>query len=126
MHSRIRSRSRLGLVAGVAFSALVLAGCSTPSAGGGDEPMLDDTPTELPAVDCVEPDPAATLTPVRLMLQWLPQAQFAGYFADAGLDVEIIPTGGDIVPQEALFAGEADYAVAWVPKVLGSIEASGI
>ena len=65
------------------------------------------------------------------MLQWLPQAQFAGYyaadclgyFAEAGLDVTIVPTGGDIVPQEALFAGEADYAIAWVPKVLGSIEA---
>jgi NitT/TauT family transport system substrate-binding protein len=30
------------------------------------------------------------------------------------------------VPQEALFAGEADYAIAWVPKVLGSIEANSI
>ena len=128
-----RTRSRLALVAGVALAATVLAGCSTPS-GEGEEPTLDDTPTALPDVECVEPDPAATLQPVRLMLQWLPQAQFGGYFAadclgyfaEAGLDVEIIPTGGDIVPQEALFAGDADYAIAWVPKVLGSIEASGI
>ena len=128
-----RTRSRLALVAGVALAATVLAGCSTPS-GEGEEPTLDDTPTALPDVECVEPDPAATLQPVSLMLQWLPQAQFGGYFAadclgyfaEAGLDVEIIPTGGDIVPQEALFAGDADYAIAWVPKVLGSIEASGI
>ncbi|WP_137295187.1 ABC transporter substrate-binding protein [Nocardioides dongxiaopingii] len=69
-------------------------------------------------------------TEVTLQLQWLPQAQFAGYyaaveqgfFADEGLDVTIEPSGGDIVPQDALAAGDADYAIAWVPKVLGSIE----
>jgi NitT/TauT family transport system substrate-binding protein len=71
------------------------------------------------------------LTQVKLQLQWLPQAQFAGYFAaqeegyfeDEGLDVEIIPGGADIVPQDALANGDVDYAIAWVPKVLGSIEA---
>ncbi|MGA8255298.1 MAG: ABC transporter substrate-binding protein [Nocardioides sp.] len=70
------------------------------------------------------------LQQVKLQLQWLPQAQFAGYyaavdqgfFADEGLEVEIIPSGGDIVPQDALSNGDADYAIAWVPKVLGSIE----
>jgi len=70
------------------------------------------------------------LTQVRLQLQWLPQAQFAGYYAaveqgffeEEGLEVEIIPSGGDIVPQDALANGDADYAIAWVPKVLGSIE----
>jgi NitT/TauT family transport system substrate-binding protein len=71
------------------------------------------------------------LTPVKLQLQWLPQAQFAGYFAAAdqgffaeeGLEVEIIPSGGDIVPQDALAGGTVDFCIAWVPKVLGSIEA---
>jgi len=128
-----RTRSALVLASGTALAALLLAGCSTPT--GEETPAaLDETPTVLPDVECVEPDPAATLAPVTLMLQWLPQAQFAGYyaadclgyFADAGLDVTIVPTGGDIVPQEALFAGEADYAIAWVPKVLGSIEANSI
>jgi len=74
---------------------------------------------------------ANELTKVKLQLQWLPQAQFAGYFAakeqgyfeDEGLEVEIIPSGGDIVPQDALANGDVDYAIAWVPKVLGSIEA---
>ena len=69
-------------------------------------------------------------TDVTLQLQWLPQAQFAGYYAavdqgffeEEGLNVEIVPSGGDIVPQDALANGDADYAIAWVPKVLGSIE----
>ncbi|WP_420113469.1 ABC transporter substrate-binding protein [Pseudactinotalea sp.] len=75
-------------------------------------------------------DGGGDLTPVKLQLQWLPQAQFAGYFAaadqgffaDEGLEVEIIPSGGDIVPQDALAGGNADFCIAWVPKVLGSIE----
>ncbi len=130
-----RFRSGTVLAAGVVIAGLALAGCSTPTDTGTDEPAaLDMTPTELPAVECVEPDPAATLTPVTLQLQWLAQAQFAGYyaadclgyFAEQGLDVTIAPVPGfDSVPQNILAEGQADYAIAWVPKVLGSIEASG-
>jgi len=71
------------------------------------------------------------LTPVKLQLQWVAQAQFAGYYAavtqgyykDEGLDVKIVEGGPDIVPIDALTAGDVDYAISWVPKVLGSIEA---
>ena len=69
--------------------------------------------------------------PLKLQLQWVAQGQFAGYYAavdqgyyeDEGLDVEIVEGGPDIVPQDALANGEVDYAISWVPKVLGSIEA---
>ena len=71
------------------------------------------------------------LTPVKLQLQWVAQAQFAGYYAavakgyykDEGLDVQIVEGGPDIVPIDSLSAGDVDYAISWVPKVLGSIEA---
>ena len=133
-----RMRIAAGVIAGVAVSAMLLTGCSSPApeattAPTADAPAeLDMTPTALPAVECTAPVEGGT--PVKLMLQWLPQAQFSGYYAakclgyfdEVGLDVELVPTGGDIVPQDALFAGDADYAVAWVPKVLGSIEANGI
>lgn len=97
-------------------AALVLSACS----GSGD---TSGGSTEGSGGD--------ELTSVKLQLQWLPQGQFAGYFAAAdqgyfeeeGLDVEIIPSGGDIVPQDALANGDVDYAIAWVPKALGSIEA---
>jgi NitT/TauT family transport system substrate-binding protein len=70
------------------------------------------------------------LTKVKLQLQWFTQAQFAGYFAalqngyykDAGLDVQILEGGTDIVPQTQLAQGRADYAIAWVPKALQSRE----
>jgi NitT/TauT family transport system substrate-binding protein len=70
------------------------------------------------------------LKKVKLQLQWFTQAQFAGYiaaaeqgfYADAGLEVEIVEGGTDIVPQTQLAQGQADYAIAWVPKALQSRE----
>ncbi len=103
----------LGTVATV--SALVLTGCSTGgSTGSGDSDGSKD----------------GALTPVTLQLQWFAQAQFAGYYAaldqgfyeDEGLDVTILEGAADIVPQDVLASGDVDYAISWVPKVLGSIE----
>ncbi|WP_159500152.1 ABC transporter substrate-binding protein [Microbacterium sp. 18062] len=111
---RHSTRRMLTAASLAAVGALVLAACSGGSSGSGSSADAD-----------------GDLTPVKLQLQWLPQGQFAGYFAavdqgffeEEGLDVEIIPSGGDIVPQDALANGDVDYAIAWVPKVLGSIEA---
>nr|WP_237669194.1 ABC transporter substrate-binding protein [Rhodococcus sp. BS-15] len=70
-------------------------------------------------------------TTIKLQLQWFKQGQFAGYlaavdqgfYAEQGLNVEILDGGTDIVPQTVLAQGQADYAVAWVPKALASREA---
>ncbi|MCC9198492.1 ABC transporter substrate-binding protein [Arthrobacter sp. zg-Y820] len=103
-------RIRTAAAAGTA-AVLVLAGCAS---GSGAE----------------EGESAEELTPVKLQLQWFSQAQFAGYYAaldqgffeDEGLEVEIVEGGADIVPQDVLASGDVDYAISWVPKVLGSIE----
>ena len=103
---------RRALALGAAAALLAVSACG----GGGTEPAGDAT--------------AAGLTPVKLQLQWVAQAQFAGYYAAVdqgyyeaeGLDVEIVEGGPDIVPQDVLSAGDVDYAISWVPKVLGSIE----
>ncbi len=109
----------LGTVGAVAaVSALVLSGCST----GGDTAGTGSTSGSGSG--------DGKLTPVSLQLQWTAQAQFAGYYAAVdqgyykaeGLDVTIKEGGPDIVPQDALAAGDVDYAISWVPKVLGSIE----
>lgn len=70
------------------------------------------------------------LTPVRLQLQWVTQSQFAGYYAaldqgyyaDEGLDVTILEGAVEIVPQQVVAAGDAEFGVAWVPKMLASRE----
>jgi NitT/TauT family transport system substrate-binding protein len=113
---RTTSRPFLKLGATVAALTLTLTACGgsdsdSDSAGSGDSA-------------------GGGLTPVTLQLQWVAQAQFAGYYAavdqgyyeDEGLDVEIVEGGPDIVPQDVLSSGDVDYAISWVPKVLGSIE----
>ncbi|AYF98564.1 ABC transporter substrate-binding protein [Protaetiibacter intestinalis] len=117
---RLSKRRGLAIASAAAVAALTLSACaSTPSDDDSSDDGGDFTP----------------ITSIKLQLQWLPQAQFAGYylaqekgyFEEEGFDdVEIIPSGGDIVPQDALVAGDVDFAIAWVPKVLGSIEAAGV
>jgi NitT/TauT family transport system substrate-binding protein len=106
----------LGTVGALAAaSALALSGCSSGSNGDGGSDSGSGS---------------GDLTPVTLQLQWVAQAQFAGYYAavdqgfykDEGLDVTIQEGGPDIVPQDVLASGDVDYAISWVPKVLGSIE----
>ena len=121
-HSNSRSSGiRRGLAAAsvATIAALALAACS----GSGDTGDSGDDADFEP------------LSSIKLQLQWLPQAQFAGYyvaqekgyFEEEGFDdVEIVPSGGDIVPQDALVAGDVDFAIAWVPKVLGTLEATGV
>ncbi|MFT4123409.1 MAG: ABC transporter substrate-binding protein [Microbacteriaceae bacterium] len=116
----MRHSIRRGLaLAGVTATALALAACSSSDGDGTSSSSEDFDP----------------ITDITLQLQWLPQSQFAGYyvaldqgyFEDEGFDsVDIVPSGGDIVPQDALVAGDADFAVAWVPKVLGTLETEGV
>ena len=75
-------------------------------------------------------EPPAALVPIKLQLQWVVQSQFAGYFAavdqgfyeDEGLDVTILQGAVDIVPQQVLASGQAEFALSWVPKALVSRE----
>ncbi len=71
------------------------------------------------------------LTPIRLQLQWFPQAQFAGYFAakdlgyyeEEGFDVTILPGAVEIVPATVVQGGQAEFGVSWVPRMLAPREA---
>ncbi len=97
--------------------------------GGGED---NQEPISQPEDPVSEPDEAASdceeLTPVSLQLQWVAQSQFAGYYAakDQGfyeahcLDVTILEGAVDIVPQQVVASGQAEFGIAWVPKVLAS------
>jgi NitT/TauT family transport system substrate-binding protein len=95
---------------------------AAPPAPAGEEAA--EAATAAPAEEAVE------LTPVRLQLQWVTQSQFAGYYAaldqgyyaDEGLDVTILEGAVEIVPQQVVAAGEAEFGIAWAPKVLASRE----
>lgn len=92
---------------------LVLTAVGVVACGGAEEEVTTDS---------------AELTPVSIQLQWVAQSQFAGYYAakaqgfyeDVGLDVTILEGAVEIVPQQVVAAGDAEFGVAWVPKMLAS------
>ena len=118
---------------------LVLAACGT---GGSDDATATPDESEPTASEPAASEPAAsepTATDdcgadalsgpvaVEFQLQWVPQAQFAGYFAaqdlgfyeEAGLDITILDGGPDIAPQAVVADPSGpEFGEAWVPKVL--------
>jgi len=67
-------------------------------------------------------------TSVAIQLKWLPQAQFMGYYValdkgyykEVGLDVTIIPGGGDIGETTAVYTGQVDFGVTWVSNLIAA------
>jgi NitT/TauT family transport system substrate-binding protein len=67
---------------------------------------------------------------VQLQLKWVTQAQFAGYYAAKargyytaeGLDVTIRPGGPDIVPEQVVAGGGAQFGIDWLPSLLSARE----
>lgn len=80
----------------------------------------------LPWAETESPLPSTPLTPLRLMLAWQPQAQFAGYYVaqahgfyrEAGIEAGILSLGHVHSPRTALETGEADLAVLWLSTAI--------
>src|SRR3954470_10273177 len=71
---------------------------------------------------------APKLTNVSIQLQWVPQAQFAGYYAAqdlgyykaAGLNVKLLNGGPQIVPGQVVASGRAQFGVNWLTALLAA------
>jgi NitT/TauT family transport system substrate-binding protein len=65
---------------------------------------------------------------VTLQSKWVVQAQFAGYYAaldqgfyeDENLDVTIKPGGPDIVPEQVVLGGQAEFGIDWLDSLLAT------
>ena len=116
------SKARWWRLAALASAALLaLAGCGGDDegddagggGGGGEE--------------------SAELQPVTVQLKWVTQAQFAGYYAaleegyyeDEGLDVTIRPGGPDIVPEQVVLGGQAEFGLNWLDNTLATRDQGG-
>jgi len=74
--------------------------------------------------------PSKALTKVKFQLQWVTQAQFAGYYAaldqgyfkDQGLEVTLLVGGPDVNNLQVVASDGADLGTSWVPKTLQSRE----
>jgi NitT/TauT family transport system substrate-binding protein len=99
----------VGGIAALALSAAVWAAAGTAGAG-------------------TTKHSSAKLTKVTLQLKWVTQAQFAGYYAaaaqgyykQAGLDVKIRVGGPDIVPEQVVAGGQAEFGLDWLPSLMSA------
>src|SRR5688572_885455 len=100
MHKLVR-------LTGLLVAVALMAGCSTTTPGA-----------------------SSNLTKVRFQLQWVPQAQFAGYYAaqdqgyfrEEGLDVTLLAGGPDINNLQVVASDGAELGTSWIPKTLQSRE----
>ena len=108
---KLMRSSRWWSVAALAAAAMfALAGCGGDDEEGGGGSAGDE------------------LTKVTLQSKWVVQAQFAGYYAakdqgyyeDEGLDVDIRPGGPDIVPEQVVLGGQAEFGINWLDSTLAT------
>ncbi len=68
------------------------------------------------------------LDKVTLQLKWVTQGQFAGYYAAlekgyykaAGLDVTLRQGGPDIIPEQVVASGQAEFGIDWLPSLMSA------
>ena len=127
----MKTRPVLALAASAAIAFAACSSGTSPSPSASSAP-----PASAPAsagASSAPPASASTSEPatVRLQLQWVPQAQFAGYFAAEkqgyfaaeNLTVTMVPGGPDVIPQAVGSQPDGpEFTISWVPKVLEARE----
>lgn len=115
-----KNRKKLRLLSFVLLTSLVtgtFAGCSSNSSSAATSATSSTSSTS---------SAAGTLTKVTLQLKWLPQSQFMGYYVaqekgyykDEGIDINILPGGSDIIPEQQVSNGVADIGVTWTSSLM--------
>ncbi|WP_238916752.1 ABC transporter substrate-binding protein [Clostridium sp. YIM B02555] len=94
---------------------------------GANSSSTSDT-KDKPAADSSDTSKKSdgSLQKVKLQLKWLPQSQFMGYYVaqqkgyykDEGIDLQILPGGSDIIPEQNVYNGVADIGVTWVSSLM--------
>ena len=104
------------ILAGLLALALVAIAC-------GEEEPAPTTAAPTTAAPTTTEGPTTTAAPERvslvMQLTWVPQSQFAGYimadrkgfYDDENLDVEVLPGGPDVSPDQQIITGAADLTL---------------
>src|SRR6266550_9308095 len=126
---KIRPVFAMAAAAAVVFGACSGAASPAPASQAPASVGASTAPTS--AASAAPSTAAAAPATVKLQLQWVPQAQFAGYFAAEkqgyfaaeNLTVQIVPGGPDVVPQAVGSQPTGpEFTISWVPKVLEARE----
>jgi NitT/TauT family transport system substrate-binding protein len=129
-----KSRKLSGLLAVLMLILAVATGCgstATDTAAAGSTPAVAASSVQAEASAPAEAETPAETAPaelqkVTLQLKWLPQSQFMGYYVakekgyykEEGIDIDILPGGSDIIPEQQVYNGVADIGVTWVSSLL--------
>ncbi|OOM80502.1 ABC transporter substrate-binding protein [Clostridium sp. BL-8] len=105
----------LALFTMIMMMTAMLIGCGSNSSSSGSSNSGDTAKTS-----------DGGLQKVTLQLKWLPQSQFMGYYVaaakgyykDEGIDLQILPGGSDIIPEQNVYNGVADIGVSWVSSLM--------
>jgi NitT/TauT family transport system substrate-binding protein len=115
-----KRKSLISIIAVFMLLSLIMTGCSSNESestiGNNGTNNLDNTGSDV----------ATPLDKVTLQLKWLPQSQFMGYYVAQekgyyeaeGIDIEILPGGSDIIPEQQVYNGVADIGVTWVSSLM--------
>jgi NitT/TauT family transport system substrate-binding protein len=131
----VQAHRWFGMAAVVALLGTLLAACGgAPAASPTTAPAAEATTapaaeaTAAPAAEA--PAASGEADKVTLQLKWVAQAQFAGYYAaleqgyytEENLDVTIRPGGPDIVPEQVVAGGQAQFGINWLASLLATRE----
>ncbi len=105
--------------------SLILTGCSSSDEGTSSGAASTEENVDATVDATVEEEPKE-LVDLTLQLKWLPQSQFMGYYVaqekgyyeEEGINIEILPGGSDIIPEQQVYNGAADVGVTWVSSLL--------
>ena len=119
------------------WNVLVCAGlmCSMLFSGCGSSSTVEDTDGESTAKsandvgissETTSDENTDDLTKLSIQLSWLPQGEFMGYYVaqskgyykDEGIDLEIIPGGSDISPEDQVENGVCELGNAFYTSLL--------
>lgn len=125
MHQKLWITTAALLVAG-----LILSACAAPSATPAGTAGAEATQAAPAEGDQSASTECAAKDPVTLQLKWVAQAQFAGYYAaqaegyydDECIAITINPGGPDIVPEQVVAGGQAQFGINFVPSLLSARE----
>lgn len=130
-------RKRLNLLALLVLSSILAACGSAPSTTPSGAASTATSTVVSTAASEAAPTTASAATVaagpadnVSLQLKWVAQAQFAGYYAALNqgyytaenLNLTIKPGGPDIVPEQVVASGQAQFGVNWLASLLSTRE----
>ncbi len=122
------------------LTSLALAACGAPSVSAPSTSpstsaaAISAAPASSAAAGSTTSASASTAggetANVSVQLKWVAQAQFAGYYAalDQGfyeaenLNVTVKPGGPDIVPEQVVASGQAEFGIDWLASLLATRE----